>query len=171
MGFPNLQASSVLGCNQRRRFICLPHCVITLKLPRQAHGKFSSSTAAAAAAALCSETLSIISVFAPLVLRSPVPPTSAVWKPSTHPSLLCSAHIPGSRLEHCLTSREKTSRDRGGDKGPACGSYGVRDGDLYRTGAVTLLVLRADNCFIAATVCPFVHTFVCRYRMVRDMVP
>lgn len=77
-----------------------PHCVITLKLPRQAHGKFCSSTAAA----FCSETLSIIRfcVFASLVLQSHDPQTSAVWKQSTHPLLPCSFHIPGSRLEQCF---------------------------------------------------------------------
>lgn len=159
MGFSNLQASSVLRCNQRRRFIGLPHCVITLKLPRQAHGKFSSGTAAAAAAALCSETLSIISVcvFAPLVLRSPIPPTSAVWKASTHPSLLCSARIPGSRLEHCLTSRENTSRDRGGYKGPACGSCGVRDGDLLQNRCCNSLGTEGRHlfhCYHCLSICP-----------------
>lgn len=37
----------------KHRFICLPHCVITLKLPRKAHGKFSTSTTTA----LCSRRL------------------------------------------------------------------------------------------------------------------
>lgn len=37
-------------------------------------------------------------------------------------------------------------------KGPAGGSCGVRDGDLYRSTVVILLVLRADTCFIATAV-------------------
>lgn len=42
--FFHFSGFSVSSRNQRRQFIRLPCVVITLKLPRHAHGKFSGSS-------------------------------------------------------------------------------------------------------------------------------
>lgn len=126
--FPlQFSGSSVSRRNQRRRFISLPCCVITLKLPRHAHGKFSGSGGAGSGTLLRDSINHELLRLCLACTPGPLIPQHLLVPPLSAP-----LSAPSSRLERRLTSGENTSRDGGGvawGKGPAGGRCGVRDGE------------------------------------------